>query len=88
MTRPLASPAWGWNPEQIATWNRSAECDHAAFDLADDPRRPLEACPTCDLVLRTITDEQGWIDHAAEMKRDDERWELAVLTDYEEKGSA
>jgi hypothetical protein len=59
-------------------------CDHATFHALDEPHRPMEECPDCGFVLRTITDQQGLIDAAAEERADGRAYELALLEDREE----
>ena len=68
----------------IAAYARPA-CDHAAFHAADDnPRLPLTTCPTCDAVLRTTpTTAEGWADHWAEQRADEDAWVYARLLERE-----
>ncbi len=71
------------------TWHRIALCastGHTPF-WASDPRPTEDTC-TCGAIVRTVTTDEGWAEHRAEMRRDDERWELAMLTDYDERESA
>lgn len=53
------------------TWQRIANCDHAAFNALDTPQQPMEECPSCGAILRTITTAEGWADHWAEQRADE-----------------
>jgi len=56
------------------TWHHIANCDHAAFNQADSPQRPLEQCPSCGVFLRTVTTAEGWAETWAEQRRDEREW--------------
>lgn len=75
---PYASPTWGWTAEEIAAWDRSADCTHAGFDALDTPRRPMETCPDCGLVIRSITTAEGWGENYAEQRAEEREYERAL----------
>lgn len=60
-----------WTPEQIAAWNKVADCDHAAF-WASNPRDTEDRCGACGAIVRTVpTTGEGWAEHWAEQRADD-----------------
>lgn len=84
MTATYATPDWGWTADEIAAWNKSADCTHAAFDALDTPQRPMEACPDCGLVLRTITTAEGWGENWAEQRAEERAHEEQLRRAREE----